>query len=737
MPAGPNNAMMKKMLFVVIVLTAVCFTVLIGRLAYLQIVVGEPYQEKAINQQLRETTVKSRRGTIYDRNLNVLAQSANVWEISLNPTNIKEEQRELIAKKLSELLDMDEQRILEKTTKKNYYELVKRRVESAEADAIRAFISENKVTGIVLNEDYKRYYPYGDFAATILGFTGDDHQGLNGIESYYERYLKGVDGRIVSMKNALGKDMPLEYEARNDAQDGYSLVLTIDEVIQHIVEKNLETAVIEYGVKNRATAIVMDVTTGEVLAMDTEPDYDPNQPFELDDAELSALIDALEDKDERVTQLQTAREAQWRNKAISDTYEPGSVYKIITAASALEEGVVNAHSPFYCNGSLTVNGRSIGCWRHAGHGAQNFVDGIRNSCNPVFMAVGLLLGPERTAQYYKAFGFNEPTGIDLPGETGGIYHSLAVLQKEADTLAVASFGQSFKVTPMQMITAVAAAINGGYLYEPHVVKQVIDSDKNIIENIEPVLKRQVISEKASAELALMLEKVVSEGSGRSAYIKGYRIGGKTGTSEKLDQQSTTGVKEHVLSFLGFAPADDPQIAVLIILDEPADSGAYGSTYAAPVAGAIIAETLTYLGIEPAYTAEELEKMDVSTQNVVGIKPHEAISLLNKQGLQAEIVGSGEKVIKQYPLAGQPIPRGGKVILYTDTKEVKSSAVPSVVGLTAQEANKILTNAGFNIRIVGGGSDQVGTKAISQSLSGAIAEHGTVIDVVFGVDDAVE
>lgn len=737
MPAGPTNAMIKKMLVVVVGMTVICFGVLIGRLVYLQLVKHEPYQEKAMNQQLRETTVKAKRGTIYDRNLNVLAQSASVWEVSLNPTNIKEEQRELIAKKLSEILGVDEQRIIEKSKKKNYYELVKRRVESAEADAIRSFIVENKITGIVLNEDYKRYYPYGDFAATILGFTGDDHQGLNGIEAYYERYLKGVDGKIVSMKNALGKDMPVEYESRNDAQDGYSLVLTIDEVIQHIVEKNLETAVIEYGVKNRATAIVMDVTSGEVLAMDTEPDYDPNSPFEIADAQLASVIQAIEDKDERAAQLKVAQEAQWRNKAISDTYEPGSVYKIITAAASLEEAVVNANSSFYCNGALTVNGRSIGCWKHAGHGAQNFVDGIKNSCNPVFMTVGLALGPERTAQYYKAFGFSEPTGIDLPGETGGIYHSLAVLQKEPDTLAVASFGQSFKVTPMQIITAVSAAINGGYLYEPHIVKQVIDSDKNIIENIEPVVKRQVISEEVSAQLALMLEKVVSEGSGRSAYIKGYRIGGKTGTSEKLDQQSTTGVKEHVLSFLGFAPADNPQIAVLVILDEPADSSAYGSTIAAPVAGNIISETLTYLGIEPAYTAEELEKMDISVANVVGYKPHEATSALNKQGLQSEIVGNGETVIKQYPLAGQPVPRGGKVILYTENQEAKSSVVPSVIGLTAQQANKLLTNSGFNIRIVGGGSNQVGTQAIAQSMVGVVAEHGTVIEVTFGVVDAVE
>lgn len=738
MSAGASNAMIKKMLFVVLAIIVIGFSILIGRLAYLQLITNDKYQQKAINQQLRETAIPAQRGTIYDRNLNELALSANVWMVTLNPINIKEEQRESIAENLSDILGVDKQTILDKSKMKNYYQIVQRQVSNEKADRIRKFMSDEKISGIVLVEDYKRYYPYGDFAANILGFTGTEHQGLNGIESYYERYLKGTGGKIVSAKNAWGKDMPEEYESRYDPQDGYSLVLTIDEVVQHIVEKNLETAVVEYGVKNRATVIVMDVTTGEVLAMDTEPDYDPNDPFTLKDEALSAQIAAITDKDQRVKALNSARESQWRNKALADTYEPGSVYKIITAAAALEEGVVNANSRFYCNGSLTVNGRSIKCWKAAGHGSQNFVEGIKNSCNPVFMAVGLLLGADRTAQYYKAFGFSEKTGIDLPGETGGIYHSLSVLQKEPDTLAVASFGQSFRVTPMQMITAVSAAINGGYLYEPHIVKQVIDSDKNIIEDIQPAVKRQVISEQVSADLALMLEKVVSEGSGRSAYIKGYRIGGKTGTSEKLDQEaSVSGEKEHWLSFLGFAPADSPQIAVLVILDTPEDSGAYGSTVAAPVAGAIIGETLSYLGIEPSYTAGELETMDVSVESVVGYKPHEAASKIRGQGLEASIVGSGESVIRQIPLPGEPVPRGGTVLLYTAKEDAKASDVPNVIGMTPQQANKTLTNAGFNIRIVGGGIDQTGTIAISQSPSGVTAEHGAVVEVTFGVTDEVE
>ncbi|SDM72021.1 stage V sporulation protein D (sporulation-specific penicillin-binding protein) [Acetanaerobacterium elongatum] len=742
MPAGPSNAMLKKMLFTVLALTVVCFTILLGRLAYLQLVDNERYQTRAIDQQMRETVIKAKRGSIYDRNMNTLATSASVWEVSLNPTNISEGDEEKIANKLAEILKVDASKVLAMAKKKDkYYQLVKRQVEDAEANQIKQFVKDEKIKGIVLNEDYKRYYPYGDFASAVLGFTGNDHQGLNGIEAYYEKYLKGTDGRIFSAKDAVGKDMPLfQYETRNEAQDGYSLVLTIDEVIQHIAEKNIETAVKEYGIKNRATCIVMNVTNGEVLAMTTKPDFDPNSPFTLQDQALQASIDAITDENQRKAALQTAREAQWRNKAISDTYEPGSVYKIITAASALEEGVVHPEDRFFCSGSLVVNGRSIGCWKTVGHGPETFVDGIKNSCNPVFMAVGLSLGPERTAKYYKAFGFSEKTGIDLPGETSGIYHALSVLQKEPDTLAVSSFGQSFKITPLQVITAVSAAINGGYLYEPHIVKQIIDSGNNVVETIDPVVKRQVISEKISSELALMLEKVVSEGSGRSAYIKGYRIGGKTGTSEKLDKSAAqSGVKEHILSFLGFAPADKPQVAVLVILDEPKDSGAYGSTIAAPVTGAILSETLSYLGFEPTYTDEEKEKMDIAVEGVVGAAPHEASAKLTKQGLQAEIVGNGEKVIKQIPMAGQPVPRGGRVLLYTTAEEAtKTSPVPNVVGMSPQQANKALTNAGFNLRIVGGGINQSGIIAISQSMaSGSMAEHGTVVEVTFGVNDAVQ
>lgn len=648
MSRGPSNSMLIRMMWVLGLLVMVGFSTLIGRLVYLQLIENETYQQRAVGQQMRETTISAKRGSILDRNMNVLAKSASVWKVCINPKSIKDDQRQLIADTLAEILDVDADKVLEKTKMTDYYNvLIKRRVERPEEQEIRKFIADNKIKGIFFVEDYKRYYPFGDFASQVLGFTGDDHQGLSGIEAYYEKYLRGTDGVTLSAKDAIGQDMDFQYETTYNATDGYNLVLTIDEVIQHITEKHLETAVKEFNVQNKATAIVMDVKTGEVLAMATKGDYDPNEPFVIADEKVAEAIAEITDEDEHKQAIKQAQSEQWRNKAITEAYEPGSVYKIITAAAALEEGVCTAQNHYVCNGSLVVNGRKIDCWKTTGHGPESFADGIKNSCNPVFMTIGLGLGVDRTIKYYKAFGFNERTGIDLPGEGEGVYHSRAVLEKEEDTLAVASFGQSFAVSPIQVITAVSAAVNGGYLMEPHIVKQILDSDNNVVETIEPVVRRQVISNEVSEELALMLEKVVSEGSGKNAYVMGYRIAGKTGTSEDLTQKEGER-KQYVSSFLGFAPADDPEIAVLVLLDDPVDSNIYGSVIAAPVAGSIISETLSYLGIEPEYTAEELSKIDISTPNGLGIKAHDATAKMSKVGLTTKYIGEGETVVKQIP-----------------------------------------------------------------------------------------
>ncbi len=737
--AKQPTVLMKRRISVLLVIVMVLGLLMTVRLFSLQVIGGDDYREKATQQQMRDTTITAKRGTIYDSNMNVLARSATVWTVYLSPKYVKDdEQRNLIADKLSELLDVDRESIYKKAKKNTYYEYVKRKIEEDKAQQIRDFCSENNISAIGLDEDTKRYYPHNNLASTIIGFVGVDNQGLTGIEAYYDSYLKGIDGREISAKNAWGTDMPFEYKKRIEAQDGNSLVLTIDQNIQYYVDKHLETAVKEQKVNNRAASIVMDVKTGEILAMSTKGDFDLNNPFSIYDAKTAEQIAALSG-DEKSTELAKSQNQQWRNKAISDPYEPGSVFKIITAAAALEEGVVKDGEGFVCTGGYRVGDRTIHCWKTSGHGRESFSDGIMNSCNPVFMEVGTRLGGTLFYKYLKAFGLTEKTGIDLPGEATSITHSEKSLSNVVN-LASSSMGQSFKITPIQIITAVSAAVNGGYLVTPHIVKQIVDNDGSVIENIGSQVKRQVISEENSAKLSLMLERVVAEGTGKNAYIMGYRIGGKTGTSEKLDKEYEEGQKEdYVMSFLGFAPADDPQVACIVIVDEPRAGEVYGSTIAAPVVGSILGDVLPYLGIEPEYTQEELSKVNVSVPNIIGRTAHMGQATLQKYGLAATIVGKGDRVVKQVPASGQSIPRGSKVIIYTeDTTTQNTVIVPNLIGLSAQEVNVRLNALGLNVKLVGGGIDQKGCLASHQNIkAGETVEVGTVIEVTFLSNDQVE
>lgn len=709
------------------------------RLFFLQVLGGEEYRERATQQQMRDTTISAKRGTIYDCNMNVLARSATVWTVYLSPVYIKDDaQRNLIADKLSELLLVDRETVYKKAQKNTYYEYVKRKVEDELAKKVREFCSENSISAIGLDEDTKRYYPHDTLASTVIGFTGVDNQGLTGIEAYYDSYLKGTDGRIISAKNAWGTDMPFENEKRIEAVDGNSLVLTLDQNIQYYVDKHLATAVKEQKVNNRATAIVMDVKTGGILGMSTKGDFNLNDPFSIYDSSIAEKISALTG-DEKKEELAKAQNQQWRNKAISDPYEPGSVFKIITAASAMEEGVVKDGEGFVCTGGYRVGDRTIHCWKTAGHGRESFSDGIMNSCNPVFMEVGLRLGGQTFRKYLEAFGLTEKTGIDLPGEATSITHSAQTLKNNVN-LASSSMGQSFKITPIQIITAVSAAVNGGNLVTPHVVKQILDSDGSVIENVDSQIKRQVISEETSAKLSLMLERVVAEGTGKNSYIMGYRIGGKTGTSEKLDKVYAEGEKEdYIMSFLGFAPADDPQVACIVIVDEPRSGEVFGSTIAAPVCGSILGDVLPYIGVEPEYTAEELEKVNVTVPNIIGRTAHMGEATLQKYGLQGNIIGSGDRVIRQVPAAGESIPRGGKVVIYTEEiTQQKMVTVPNLIGLTATEVNTRLTALGLNAKVTGGGIDQSGCLSSAQSIKeGEKVAIGTVVEVTFISKDAVE
>jgi len=739
MAKQPTVLMKRRINILLVFVILLGFILMTGRLFFLQVAGGDDYREKATQQQLRDSTIAAKRGTIYDRNMNILAQSATVWTVYLSPVYIdSDEEANLIADKLTEILGVDRETVYEKTQKNTYYEYVKRKIEKDKADQIRSFCSENEISAIGLDEDTKRYYPHNNLASTVIGFTGTDNQGLTGIEAYYDSYLKGTDGRVVSAKNAWGTDMPFEYEKRIEAIDGNSLVLTLDQSIQYYVDKHLETAVKEQKVNNRAAAIVMDVKTGEILGMSTKGDFDLNDPFTIYDKVLSEKLAELSG-DEKTKELARLQNQQWRNKVISDPYEPGSVFKIITAAAALEEGVVKDGEGFVCTGSYRVGDRNIHCWKTTGHGAESFSDGIMNSCNPVFMTVGSRLGGDLFYKYLEAFGLTQKTGIDLPGEATSIVHSRETL-KNAVNLASSSMGQSFKITPIQIVTAVSAAVNGGNLVTPHLVKQILDSDGSVIENVDSQTKRQVISEETSSKLSLMLERVVSEGTGKNAYIMGYRIGGKTGTSEKLDKVYAEGEKEdYIMSFLGFAPADDPQVACIVIIDEPRAGEIYGSAVAAPVCGSILGDVLPYLGIEPQYTSEELSKVNVTVPNIIGRTAHMGEAALQKYGLHGTIIGSGDRVVKQVPAAGESVPRGGTVVIYTENEsQQKNVIVPNLIGLTATEVNTRLTALGLNAKITGGGLDQSGCLSSKQSIAqGESVPIGTVIEVTFLSKDEVQ
>ena len=725
----------------VMLMLGAAMAVLIVRLFYLQVVQADMWKEKASSQQMYSTSITATRGNIYDRNMKTLARSVTVWTVFISPAEMKEEQRELVASGLSEILDVDYDMVYEKSLKTwRYNETIKRRVDNDTADEVTAFIQENDIRGIYLTEESMRYYPYGNLASTVLGFTGSDGSGAYGLEAYYNKALSGTDGVIASVRNAKGTAMPFSEQQIYDAEDGQSLVLTIDETVQHYLEKHLENAVQEHEVQNRAVGIVMDVKTGEILAMSTKPDFDPNEPSAIyDTAAAEALAEQLEEAggdeeklDAYYEALGEAQLAQWRNKAISDPYEPGSVFKLITASAALETGTVTGSTPFYCPGYIEVAGNRIACWKAGGHGNIDFVGAIKGSCNPAFIMTGQALGAELFMEYLDKFGLYDVTGVDLPGEATSIMHSReTMLNENMASLSSASFGQTFKVTALELMTAVNATVNGGYLMQPYVVSQVLDSDGNVISSTEPVVVRQVISEETSALVASYAEQVVSGegGSGARAAVPGYRIGGKTGTSQKLDQEGD----ETILSFYGFAPADDPEIAVLVMLDEPQKNNQYGSVIAAPVVGNILADILPYLGFEPSYTEEELSSADMATPYLINYGLQEAQSTLVQAGLEYRVVGSGTTVVGQTPGAAMPIPGGGTVVLYTEEGEKTTASVPYVIGKTGNEANRLILNAGFNIKIEGESLEHEGCVAVAQSIeAGENAEIGTVITVTFEV-----
>ncbi len=711
------------------------FCALMVRVAWLQIVRGEELSLAAREQQTSDNIITPERGLIYDRNMKIIANNLSVETISITPKNVRgntKQSAEEIARNMAEILDLEYESVLKKINRESNFEYIKRKVEKDEADALREYVNKYSIEGVKFSEDTKRYYPYGNFAAQVIGFVGNDNNGLEGIEMVYDEQLKGVPGRIVSANLTAGLELPDNYESYYEAKPGNSVVLTIDETIQHFAEKHLENARIENSLEEGAAAIVMNVKTGEILAMATKPDYDLNQPFEITPAveekypDIKKELETL-DGDEYSAKLTEVTQFLRRNKAVVDSYEPGSTFKIAVASMALEENAVGLNDHFYCGGSIKVADRRISCANRNGHGAQTFVQGVQNSCNPVFIEVGARVGRERFIKYVEGFGFRDKTGIELPGETNGIFHEVSNF-KEID-LATSSFGQSFNVTPLQMVTMVSAVANGGKLMKPHLVKKLVDENQNVIEEIKPTVVRQVISEETSKTMCGILESVVSVGGGKNAYLAGFRIAGKTGTSEKQPR----GNGKYVASFVGFAPADDPEIVCLVILDQPpVGSTYYGGLIAAPVVKNILEESLQYLGVEPEYTQEELAMIDITVPDVTGLSRKEAEAELKKVGVNITFRGQGDVVLDQVPKPYSKLAKNSKVVAYTEGEEIqKSVTIPDVVGCSASEANKGITNAGLNVRIKG--LSNVTGIAICSSQSpaaGTVVEPGTIVTLDF-------
>jgi stage V sporulation protein D (sporulation-specific penicillin-binding protein) len=579
-----------KMAFLLALIVA-AFVVLVGRLVKIQLVDGNYYASKELKQQLSTTSVAAVRGAIYDRNMVSLAENATVYNVVASPKSITTDKlRSSLADGLSSLLKLDRQTVYNLLSKKTGYQVIAKKVDKATADAVTKYKSENDVGCIWLEQDSKRYYPNGSLASQLLGFTGSDGQGLLGLEAQYNSVLRGVDGQIITARNAKGETMPYGYTQSTAAQDGENLVLTVDEVVQHYLESALSKAVSENNVTNKATGIVMNVKNGEILAMATVPSFDPNDPYTVtDDAEKVKLASlsgtALTQEKNNYLQL------QWQNKAVTTPYEPGSVFKVVVAAAALEEGAVTENEQFADNGNIKIEDTTFADWDNSAHGTQSFKQAFEQSWNVVFIQVGLKLGAHNFFNYYSNFGFTSKTGIDLPGEAQGTYYGES--QLGSVQLASCSFGQSNKVTAIQLVTALAACSNGGYLVTPHVVREITDSSGNVVKTYSTSVKRQVISSETSKRITALLEDEVNEGSGVKAKVAGYRIGGKTGTAEKLP---ATEPKKYVASFGGIVPCSDPQYAVLIMLDEPHGEVIYGGQIAAPVAGTLFSEILPYLGV---------------------------------------------------------------------------------------------------------------------------------------------
>ena len=731
---GPAQRLRQRTAILILLILVLGFGAAVLRLTYLTTIQSSELQESAVDLQLADTTVSAKRGTIYDANGNVLAESASVWQVVMSPVNFKnDKQRQAAAKGLSEIFDLEYNDVLDDTKQQSHYVVVKRRIESDEREKVLELVDtlkkDYKCQGVIqLLDDYKRYYPKNSLASSVIGFTGSDDQGLEGVEYEYDSYLSGTPGRIITAQNARGMDMPFRYEQNVESEDGNNVYLTIDETIQSICEKYMQKGVEDNNVLNKGVCIAMDVNTGAILAMVTTDGYDLNNPYELSAKDKKKIKSTPKKKQAEAESA--ALSNMWRNKAVADTYMPGSVFKMCVASAALEENLVNEKTSFTCTGSISVEGETIHCSNISGHGTQNFVEVISNSCNPAFIQIGQMLGAGKFRQYYQGFGFSDKTGIDLPGEAEDSFWKEGKMG--GVDLAVASFGQNFSITPIQMITACAAVSNGGYVVQPHVVSKITDSKGNVIKTVDKKVKRQVISDDTSKKMNEYLEYHTERQGAAAGYISGYKVAGKTGTTEKrgVTKFESSFSEDYISSFCGYAPADDPQIAMLVFFDTPDGDAYYGSQVSSPVFINIMSEVLPYLDVKTSYTDEELGYVDASAGDYTGVSVDEAKTAVEADGFTATVKGNGSTVISQIPTVSSGLQKGGSIVLYTDSdSQSETVSVPSLIGLSPDEVNNVASDYGLNVSF-SGATTSSGTSSSQNIEAGTSVSPGTVITVSF-------
>ena len=772
-----NRMILRRTLFLMVLCGIVAFIPLIATLYKLMIVEHDHYEALAINNQTRSTRLTAARGEIYDRNMNILAASTTVETVFIDPNEIAKEMEkpensgllDTIANGLSNILGVEPDFVRMQAADTKYrYKAIERKISEEIADEVRTFINDNKIKGVYLETDAKRYYPYSSLGAQLLGFVSDDNIGTEGLEAYYNSYLEGVAGKVVTTKGNYGSEMPYTFEKYYDATNGDSLVLTIDTTVQSYLEKNLQAAIDRYEIQNGAFGIVMDVNSGAIVAMATLGSFDPNDHRAIYD---EVLNERLEQRYQQLLRLQkgteefekakteynqavaAARLKQWRNRCVSDGYEPGSTFKVISLAEALDCGAATVNDTYYCSGAEKIADREqvVHCWKAAGHGAETTAQALGNSCNIAFGHIGVQLGGTRFYEYAQDFGITERTGIDLPGEAWGYFFDFETLTKGYASVISGAFGQTFRVTPIQQARAIAAVVNGGYVLEPYIVSQVLDADGNVVKENGRTVLRQAISESTSVTMRDMMEKVVTEGTAKGAHTPGYRVGGKTGTSEKTDTFDENGkmVEDKIVSFVGVAPINDPQYVVLVALDTPkyqedntkyTPNGYYisGGLMAAPTVRDIFLDILPYLGVEPDYASGEIRGVNVKMPELTGMTQEEAAAALKNKSLTYRTLGTGAIVTDQIPAAGAELPGDSEVILYFDyEKSTEQVEVPDFVGYAVADVNWLANNAGVYVQAKGTDRTSYATVTYQSVEPGTKVDRGTTITVEFTDHSSLE